>query len=126
MHDQSGLHSSRLLVSVGHHATDEVRLGLVEGGHQVVQLTLEVGGDSLAAALLLPVLILGGLQGLAGVVSEALNSHGVATILDHLDDGVVERILILLQPAGQVVGDGGGVVDDGKVSVRICWSCERR
>ena len=119
MHDEVRLHPSGLLVGVGHHATDEVGLGLVEGGHQVVKLALKVRGHSLAASLLLPVLILGGLQRLAGVVSEAGNGHGVASVLDHLDDGVVERILVLLQPASQVVGHGGGVVDDGKVSVRV-------
>merc|ERR1719225_2539144 len=47
VHHKAGLHTSRLLVGVGHHATDEVGLGLVEGGHQVVQLTLEVGGHGL-------------------------------------------------------------------------------
>ena len=51
-------------MGVGHHTTDEVGLGLVEGGHQVVELALEVGGDSLAALTLLPVLVLGSLQGL--------------------------------------------------------------
>ena len=51
-------------MGVGHHTTDEVGLGLVEGGHQVVELALEVGGDSLAALALLPVLVLGSLQGL--------------------------------------------------------------
>ena len=51
-------------MGVGHHTTDEVGLGLVEGRHQVVQLALEVGGDSLAALALLPVLVLGSLQGL--------------------------------------------------------------
>ena len=64
VHHQARLHSFGLLVSVGHHTADEVRLSLVQGRHQVVQLALEVGGDSLAAALLLPVLILGSLQGL--------------------------------------------------------------
>jgi hypothetical protein len=49
---------SRLFMCVGHHATDEVGLGLVEGGHQVVELALEVRGDSLAALPLLPVLVL--------------------------------------------------------------------
>ena len=51
-------------MGVGHHTTDEVGLGLVEGGHQVVQLALEVGRHSLAALALLPVLVLGSLQGL--------------------------------------------------------------
>merc|ERR1712156_393625 len=43
----------------------------------------------------------------------------LASILDQLNDGVVEGILVLLQPSGQVVGHGGGVVDDGKVRVRV-------
>merc|ERR1719295_395249 len=119
VHHKAGLHTTGDLVGVGHHATDEVGVGLVEGGHQVVQLTLEVGGHGLAALALLPVLVLGSLQGLARVVLEALDGQGVATVLDQLDDGVVEGILVLLQPSGQVVGDGGGVVDDSKVRIRI-------
>merc|ERR1719510_383975 len=119
VHHKAGLDASRLLVGVGHNATDEVGLGLVEGGHQVVELALEVGGDSLAALALLPVLVLGGLQGLAGVILEALNGQLVATILDQLNNGVVKGILVLLQPSSQVVGDGGGVVDDGKVRVGV-------
>merc|ERR1712079_696756 len=119
VHDEAGLHTSGLLVGVGHHAADEVRVGLVEGGHQVVKLTLEVGGHSLAASLLLPVLILGSLQRLAGVVSEALDGQSIATVLDKLNNGVIERILVLLQPASQVVRHSGGVVDDGKVRIRV-------
>ena len=62
MHHQAGLHASRLLVGVGHHAADEVGLSLVEGGHQVVELALEVGGHCLAALTLLPVLVLWSLK----------------------------------------------------------------
>ena len=51
-------------MGVGHHTTDEVGVGLVEHAHQVVKLALEVGGDSLATLALLPVLVLGSLQGL--------------------------------------------------------------
>merc|ERR1712012_791929 len=47
------------------------------------------------------------------------NHKRVASVLDHLNNGVIERILVLLQPASQVVGDSGGVVDDGKVRIRI-------
>merc|ERR1719210_1913819 len=119
VHDEAGLHTSGLLVGVGHHATDEVRVSLVEGGHQVIKLTLEVGGHSLAASLLLPVLVLGSLQGLAGMVSEALDGQSIATILNKLNNGVIERILVLLKPASQVVGDSGGVVNDGKVRIRV-------
>ena len=39
--------------------------------------------------------------------------------LGHLNNSVVERILVLLKPAGQIVGDGGGVVDHSKVRVRV-------
>ena len=56
---------------------------------------------------------------LAGVILEALNGQLVATVLDQLNNGVVEGILVLLQPSSQVVGDGGGVVDDGKVRIRV-------
>merc|ERR1712079_903749 len=120
VHHKVRLHTSGLLVGVGHNATDEVGLGLVEGGHQVVKLALEVGGHSLAASLLLPVRgILGSLQGLARVVSEALDGQRVDTVLDELNNGVIERILIFLEPASQVVRDSGGVVDDGKMRIRV-------
>merc|ERR1719412_461985 len=119
VHDEARLHTSGDLVGVGHHATDEVGVGLVEGGHQVIKLALEEGGHSLAASLLLPVLILGGLKRLARVVSEASNGQGIGTILNQLNNGVVQRILVLVQPSGQVVGHGGGVVDDGKVRIRV-------
>ena len=51
-------------MGVGDNTTDEVGLRLVEGGHQVVELALEVGGHGLASLALLPVLVLGSLQGL--------------------------------------------------------------
>merc|ERR1719356_1316587 len=72
VHHKVGLNSSRDLVGVGDNTTDEVGLSLVEGGHQVIKLTLEVGGDSLAATLLLSVLILGGFKRLSRMISEAL------------------------------------------------------
>merc|ERR1719189_2917254 len=119
VHNQAWFHTSGLLVGVGHHTTDEVGLGLVEGGHQVVELALEVGGDSLTALTLLPVLVLGSLQGLAGVILEALNGQRIAAVLDQFNNGVASAVMVLLQPSCQVVGDGGGVVDDGKVRVGV-------
>merc|ERR1711963_177054 len=73
------------------------------GGHQVIKLTLEVGGDSLATTLLLSVLVLWNLQRLSGMISETLDQHGISSILHHLDNGVIERILVLLQLSRQVV-----------------------
>ena len=120
VHDKIGLNASGLLVGVGHNATDEVGLSLVKGGHQVIKLTLEVGGHSLAASLLLPVgSILRSLKGLSGVVSEALNGKHVASVLDHLNNCVIKRILVLVEPSSQVVGHGGGVVNNGEVRIRV-------
>merc|ERR1719458_1527582 len=119
VHHKAWLDASGLLVGVGHNTTDEVGLSLVEGGHQVIKLTLEVGGHSLAALALLPVLVLGSLQGLARVILEALDGQLVAAVLDQLNNGVVEGILVLLQPSSQVVGHSGGVVDDGEVRVGV-------
>ena len=56
---------------------------------------------------------------LAGMVLEALNGQRVAAVLDQLNNGVIEGILVLLQPSSQVVGHSGGVVDDGKVCIGI-------
>ena len=62
-------------MGVGHNTTDEVGLSLVEGGHQVVELALEVGGHGLAALALLPVLVLGSLERLAGGIRKALEEE---------------------------------------------------
>merc|ERR1719189_3530739 len=97
VHHQARLHTSRDLVGVGHDATDEAGVGLVEGVHQVVQLALEVGGDGLATALLLPAtVVLGGFKRLTRMIEETLDQQLVATVLHELDNGVVERILVLL------------------------------
>ena len=53
------------------------------------------------------------------MIGKALNGQLVAAILDQLNYGVVKGILVLLKPSSQVVGDGGGVVDDGKVRVGV-------
>merc|ERR1719422_1780545 len=119
VHHKARLNSSRDLVGVGDNTTDEVGLGLVQGGHQVVKLALEVGRDSLTATLLLSVLVLGSLQRLSRMISKALDQHGIASILHHFNNGVIERILVLLQPSSQVVGNSGGIVDNTKVSIGV-------
>jgi len=55
------------------------------------------------------------------VVSKTGDCQGVAAILDHLNNCVIERILVLLQPSSQVVRDSGGIVDNSKVSIGV-WS----
>merc|ERR1719334_2792205 len=119
VHHQLRLNTTRLLMGVRHNTTDEVGLSLVKSGHEVIKLALEVGGHSLATLALLSFLILGGLSRLAWVVSKALNDQRVGSILQHLYNSVIEGVLVLLQPASQVVGDSGGVVDDTEVSIRV-------
>ena len=88
---------------VGHNATDEMGLGLVKGGHQVVQLALEVRGHSFSSFALLPLLVFGCFQRLSWVVSKASYGKVIASVLNHLHNSVIERVLVLLQPASQIV-----------------------
>merc|ERR1719312_201954 len=53
------------------------------------------------------------------MVSKALDGQHVTSILDHLDNGVIEGILVLLQPSSQVVRDSGGIMDNTKVSIGV-------
>ena len=66
-------------------------------------------------------------QGLPWMISKALDCERIGSVFNHLHNCVVQWVLVLLQPAGQVVGDSGSVVDDGKVSVRVrpwVWLCK--
>merc|ERR1719204_1816642 len=122
VHDQWRLNLSGLLVSVGHKATDEVRLAVVEGGHQLSQRDQVDGGDSLTAAtlLLLLALLLGSGGGLAGVIGPQPDQQlALGGGLEHLDNSVVDRVLILLKPASHVVVDNTGVVRNTEVSVLV-------
>ena len=39
--------------------------------------------------------------------------------LENLDHSVVDRVLVLLQPTGDIVGDDAGIVGDGEVSILV-------
>ena len=52
-------------------------------------------------------------------IDKNLDGKVIAAVLDQLNDGVVEGVLVLLQPSSEIVGDGGGVVDHSKVRVRV-------
>ena len=47
----------------------------------------------------------------------------IGSIFHDVDDGVVEGVLVLLKPVGQVVVDSASVVDNCKVSVLVWPSC---
>merc|ERR1712061_540068 len=91
------------------------------GGHQLSQRDEVDRGHGLAiASLLLLAIILGGSSGLSGVVSPEENQElALGGGLHDLDNSVVDRVLVLLQPASHVVADNTGVVRDAKVSVLV-------
>merc|ERR1711899_147185 len=79
------------------------------------------GGDSLAATLLLLLaLLLGSGGGLARVVKPKVDEElARAGALHDLNNGIVDGVLVLLQPVGHVVGHDTGVVRDSKVGVLV-------
>ena len=144
---KNNTYNATLLVSVGNHATDEVGLSLVEGGHQVIKLTLEVGRHCFAALSFLPSFVWIWVEGLTRVVPEAFDGKGIRAILDHLDlcgfndkciirfislnvatyNGVIEGVFVLVQPSSEIVGDCCCIVNHSKVSVRVgFWMCLRK
>ena len=91
---------------VGHDAADEVGVGLVERGEQRVQLRPEAGGDGLVllAVLALLLLLLRRLLGLPGVVAEQVHHEVVGGRLELVHHGVVQLILVLVEPVAEVGG----------------------
>merc|ERR1712061_922671 len=91
------------------------------GGHQLSQRDEVDRGHGLAiASLLLLAIILGGSSGLSGVASpEEDQQLALGGGLHDLDNSVIDRVLVLLQPASHVVVDNTGVVRDAKVSVLV-------
>ena len=53
------------------------------------------------------------------MISKALDHQRVGSILNHLNNGVIEGILILLQPIGQIVRYCGSIMDNSKMRIRI-------
>merc|ERR1712168_766295 len=107
VHDKRSVNVSRLLDFVGNDATHEVRVSRVQGSHQLEQgLSVGSGNGGHGGALLL----------LSGLL-ENEGDDGVGGALHHADDGVVDGILVLEEPASDVVADGAGVVVKGEVSL---------
>merc|ERR1719447_1452014 len=108
MHDKGSVDVSRLLDLVGDDATDEVRMSRVQVGHQLHQgLSMGSGNGHHGSTLLLGAVIL---------LSEDKGDDGVAGGGHHADDSLVDGILVLEEPASDVVSDGTGVVVDLEVS----------
>merc|ERR1719367_845938 len=122
VHDQWRLNISWLLVSVGHKTTDKVRSTIVEGGQQLSQGDKVDRGDSLATAslLLLLALVLFGLGWLSWMVFPEEDKQGtLGSGLEDLNNSVIDRVLVLLKPVGDVVVDNTSVVRNAKVGILV-------
>merc|ERR1712223_1721676 len=121
MHNKTRINHSRGLVSIGDNTTDEGRIRSMEGFHQIIKLGLVKRRDSLTTTLLLATTtsILLDFNWLTRMVSKTDNKKSIASILHHLNNGVVQRILVLEQPSRQIVGDSGGIMDNSKMSIGI-------
>lgn len=124
MHHQVSVNHARLLQLVGDDATHEMGLCRAQRGHQVVQL-LPVrrrhSGEAttLLATASLAASITTGRRRLARMVGEDLHQQFVGGLLQLIDDGVVEGVLVLLQPTGDVVRHATGVMGNGEVAGRV-------
>merc|ERR1712198_186041 len=111
VHDERSIDVSRLLDLVGDDATHEVRMGGVQVGHQLHQgLSVGSGNGHHGSTLLLGAVIL---------LLEDEGDDGVASLSHHASDGLVDGILVLEEPASDIVSDGTGVVVDLKVSLGL-------
>lgn len=61
------------------------------------------------------------ITGLAGMVSKQIHCEVVAGLLELVDDSVIEGILVLFQPAREIVGHSTGIVNNGKVGFLLAW-----
>merc|ERR1712198_86365 len=111
VHDERSIDVSGLLDLVGDDATHEVRMGGVQVGHQLHQ-GLSVGSRDghHGGSLLLGAIIL---------LRKDEGDDGVAGGCHHANDGLIDGILVLEEPASDVVSDGTSVVVDLKVSLRL-------
>merc|ERR1719367_38409 len=122
VHDKWGFNISGLLVGVWHKATDKVRSTIVEGGHQLIERDQIDRGDSLATTslLLLLGLILLDLSWLSRMVfPEEDEQWTLGCRFEDLDNSVVDRVLVLLKPVGDVVVDNTSVVRNTKVGILV-------
>merc|ERR1719210_2299314 len=122
VHNKWGLNISGLLMGVWHKATDKVRSTIVEGGHQLIERDQVDRGDSLATAslLLLLTLILLDLSWLSRMVfPEEDKQWTLGCRFEDLDNSVVDRVLVLLKPVGDVVVDNTSVVRNTKVGILV-------
>lgn len=110
MHDKVRIDDTRLFQLIGNDTTDEVGLGSSQSGHQVVQLFLVGRRHRREATTLLTTATFAatatttaGITRLTGMIGEDLDQQFVTGFLELIDHSVVQRVLVLFQPARDVV-----------------------
>merc|ERR1711887_163010 len=103
--------------------TNEVRAGRVKSFHQVAQLIPVSRRYSLetTSTLLLLSASLISLARLARMVGKQDLHYFVASLLQQINDGIVKRVLVLLQPSSQIVRYSTGVMYNSKVTFSLAW-----
>ena len=134
VHDKEGVNNAGLLVIVGDNATDEAWLSGHQHVDQVVQLILEVGGDSLEVGhlggslglddnSLLSSPVAGGrevllLLGLSRMVRIAFNHQLTGLgLLEDVHHSVIDGVPVLVKPSGEIIAHGTSVVYHSKMSI---------
>merc|ERR1712142_465000 len=111
VHDEGRVGVTGLFDLVGNDAADEVRGSRVQVGHQLHQ-RLAMGRRNRHHR--------GTLFLLSGILfCENQGDDVVGGRLHHVDDSLVDGILVLKQPSGDVVGDASGVVIQGETGFRL-------
>jgi len=122
MHNQMGINYARLFQFIGNDTTYEMWLSGTQCGHQIVQLLL-VGRrySGKATTLFTTTFGLGGGSRLTWMVGEDFHKQFVRTLLVQIDDGVVQGILVLFQPTGDVVWYVTGIMANGEMGGLLTW-----
>merc|ERR1712241_626617 len=106
---------------VRYNTTDEGRVSSIQGLHQVIKLRFIERRYSFATTLLLATTtsILFDFSRLSRMVSKDSYHERIASVFQHLNNSVIQGILILEEPSSQVVRDSCSIVDNSKVSIGV-------
>ena len=58
------------------------------------------------------------------MISPQVKQQCTRTLLQNIYNSVIDRILVLFQPTGDIVGHDTGIVGDGKVGILKYKECE--
>ena len=120
MHDQAWFNHARHLVSVWYNTTNEGWFSWVQDFHQVIQLPLVKWGHSFTTTLLpATTSIFLCFKGLTRMIMEAFNQQWIWSILEELNNCVIQRVLVLFKPTSKIVWDNGSIVNNSKVGIWI-------